>query len=889
MLPIRQREFVSGDLREEYAKRRTEGRRFAADVWYAREVIRSIRPWAAGWVGDWLRGRPRHLATVGVFRPRAGVEARLDAVARNVRFASRAMRRRPGHASLIALTLAAGIGATTAIFTIVDHVLLRPLPYDRPDELVMVWNTYPGWQGHEVLDKLWDRISLSYPEYARWREEQTSFEAVAIYGTIEATLTGRGDPTLVTIGRHSASLWSLLGVTTTLGRMTADGESGPGAPAVALLGHEIWTRRWGGDPGVVGTPVRLADRAYTVIGVLPPRLRFLPVGETAATDRIDIWIPVGADGAGLDDRGHHVYQGIARLGEAGLTPAAIHETRQLVTGARGSSWSRDVRITPRREEEVGGSRGPLLLLSGAVAILMLIACVNVATLFLGSVTGRRAELATKAALGAARRRLVSQLTVEALTYGVLGIVGGVVLGTWALKLLIRWAPPDLAMHAGIGLDLRILVFASGLGLLTSLVFGLLPAFLLRRLDLQGELRRSPGRSLAGGWKAQRVLVGAQFGLSVILVIGTGLLARSLAAEVAVDPGFESDGLLAIDVTLPAEAYPTSESRSAFVRSVADRVAAVPGVTAVTGVSALPFSGRGGSSSFDIRGREVPDGEKGPEALRRSVLPGFHEALGVQLLEGRTIESADRDGTPPVIVVSRAMADQFWPGRSPIGEFIVRDGQDWEIVGVVADVLTEDLKTPSQPMFYTPFHQEEPGWRSSLSLVVRAAANPGSLIPEIRHAVWELDGALALDRVESVPSLLAGATAAQRYRTFLLSLFAGLATLLSAVGVFGVVARSLLNRTRDLGIRLALGAVPRRLITQEMGRELVVVGVGVFAGLAVAAACAGLLRRFLYGISAHDPMTYVVTVALLIGLGALATYIATRRIVSLDPASVLRAD
>ena len=735
MLPLRQREFVTGDLREDYARHRLAGRRLAADVWYAREVVRSVRPWLMGLVGDWLGGRPRGVVTVGVFRGRAGPRARLDTLSRNGRFACRTMRRRPGHTALIGLTLAAGIGATTAVFTVVDHALLRPLPYERPDELVSVWNVYPEWRGHEVLDRFWDRIALSYPEYADWRRDQTSFDQVAIYGAGEATLTGRGDPSRVLLGRATDSLWPLLAVETALGRHFSAGESGPRASAVAVLSHDIWTERWGADPTVLGTSVRLDDRAYAIVGVLPRRFRFLPLGESRTRGQVDIWIPIGVDGAQLDDRGNHSYVGIARLGPRGLTSAAIQETRRLVSGVPGTSFSRDIRITPRHEEEVGATRGPLLLLLGAAGILMLISCVNVPTLFLGSVANRRAELATRAALGAGRRRLVSQLAVEALIHGALGVAGGLVLGAWTLRLLIRGAPPELSLPPDVSLDLRVLAIMSALGIVTSLLFGLLPAILVRRLDLQGELRRSPGRSLAGGWGAQRALVGAQFGLSVVLVVGTGLLARSLAAELGVDPGFRGEGLLAVDIALPSESYATADSRSTFVRIVVDRVASVPGVTAVTGISDLPFSGRGGSSSFEIRGRETQAGESGPEALRRAILPGFHEASGIALLEGRSIEAGDRDGNRPVVVVSRAMANGFWPGQSAVGEFIVRDAQEWEIVGVVEDILTEDLKATPKPMFYTPFHQEEPGWRSALSLVVKTAIDPSALTPDIRRAVW----------------------------------------------------------------------------------------------------------------------------------------------------------
>ena len=862
------REYLAGDLREEYGRRRRAGGRAAAGGWYAREIVAAF--------GHRIAAALRAIRGAG--RPR------LTSIRQDLRFAGRTIRRGPGHAALVGGTLALGIGATTAVFTVVDRVLIRSAPFPEADELVSVWNTYPGWRGHEVLGSFWDRIPFSYPEYVDWREGRRSFESVAIYGRRPMTITGSGTPARLDIGLASASLFPLLGVEPVLGRTFTVDEVGPGAARVALLGHATWRERWGGRADVLGSTIRLDGAAFTIVGVLPPRFRFRPL-EGVAMDGFDVWIPVGADGAELD-RGSHDYEGIGRLAGGAITPALLEETGRLM-GGEAYPDRRGVRITPRRDEEVGEARGPLLLLLSAVGLLMAIACVNVAALFLGRVLARRGELATRAALGAGTGRILRQLSIEALVLGAIGVAGGLALGTAGLRLLVVSAPADLDLPARIGLDLRVLGFSVAVGLITSLVFGLAPGVLLRGGDLDGRLRRASGRLLSGGRRFQRVLVAAQFGLSLLLLVGAGLLGRSLAAELDVDPGFETGTLLSFDISLPPDAYASESARSAFYTSLVDRLAAIPGVETVSGTSALPFSGRGGSSSFQIVGREVPEDRKKPEALRRTVLPGFHEALGIALLRGRPFRASDRDGTGDAVLISRAMEERFWPDDDAIGARIERDGREWEIVGVVDDVLVDDLVGEPRPTFYTPFHQDES--RADLTLVLRARVPPGRLAPQVRAAVWDLDAGLPVENPEEVQALLDRATAPQRYRTMLLALFAVMATSLAAVGIFGVTTRSLVQRTREMGIRVALGAGPGRLVGQMVRGEAPALLAGIAAGIGAACVVSRALTPFLYGVPRLDPMTWIAAVTLLAGTGLASVLLAARRVRRLDPARVLRAD
>ena len=880
LLDPRDREYMLGDLHEEFAEHaRTDGTG-RARRWYGRELLRSTpaslrRRWRRR--GSVAGGRRAGLPPAGTF---------LDSVVRDARMAARGIRRTPGHAGLVALTLALGIGATSAIFTVVDRVLLQPPPYPNASELVTVWNTYPEWRGHHVLDSFWDRIALSWPEYVDWRDGQTSFHQVAIYGARPVALTGAGDPVRLRAGLASSTLFPMLGVKPALGRFFSTDEEGPARRRVAVLGHGLWRDRFGADPSMAGRTIDLDGIGYAVVGVLPPDFRFRTIEGFSAGSELDVWIPIGADGADLD-RGNHNYESIARLRDDRTIADATRESAVLLSGGGDPDWAQRARIVRRHDAEVGAARAPLLLLLGSVGLLMLLACANVATLFLGQVAGRRPELATRAALGAGRFRLIRQLLVESFVLGGLGVVGGIGVAQIGQRLLLRWAPPELRLPAELSVDWRMLGFAAGLGMVASLFFGLLPALLVRRLRLGDELRGGFHRIVQGSGSLQRALIAAQFAVSGILLVGTGLLARSLAAELAVDPGFSADRLLGFEIQLPADRYDTNASRSTFFDELSLRLAAQPGIRGVTATSALPLSGRTGSSSFQIRGREVPDGEKSPEARRSTVMPGFHEALGIPLIEGRSIRSSDRDDSAPVVLVSESMAERFWPGRSPLGERIVRDRREFEIVGVVGDVLSDDLTGEVKATFYVPLHQAEN--RSAMTVVAVTTIEPGRLAGTVRDVVWDLDADLPIEQIEPVSATFSRATQDGRYRALILTMFSIAAVLLAGVGIFGITARTLAQRFRELGVRLALGADPGRLVRQIVGREAVSLGIGVAAGLVGALLAARLLEGFLFRVDGHDPLTFLTAGALLAGLGLAASYLAARRVSALDPATVLREE
>ena len=865
---------ILGDLHEEQARRvpgpRRELRYLAAALGLgARYVLGRT-------VGASMQGA-RGLATA---IPRGGAQMIED-----IRHALRFFRRRPGFLGVTVLTLALGIGATTAIFTVIDTALLRPLPYDEPDELVDVWNTYPAWKGHDVLGRLWNNIALSYPEYELWRDSQEAFSEVAVYSAAPAALTGRGDPREVIVGVASASLFPLLGISPILGRTFTPDEEAFTPKPVAVISHSLWRGRFGGMASALGEELKLNGETFTIIGALPRHFRLRILQAPDGTPPADIWIPVGADGSDLTDDGHHTLEAIGRLAPGVTLAAAVADTEPILRGGR-SAEVRGARLTPRVEEERGASRRPLLLLMASVGLLMLVGCINVATVMLGEVTRRRRELATRAALGAGRGRIVRQLLTESMLLGLLGTAAGLFIARGGVALLVGYAPAALNLPPGIAIDLRVLLFCSALGIATGMLFGIVPALAASRSDVQSALRLSAGSARPAGQRMQQALIVGEVALALVLLVSAGLLGRSLAATFAVQPGFVTDDLATLKVSLTGPRYREETAAISFFRELSRRAAALPGVQEVSGSNRLPFSGRMGSSSFEIEGRPTPEGFKGPEAERQTVLPRFHEVMGIPVMAGRGISDRDAPGAPPVVVISESMAGKFWPGESPLGARVLRDGRAWEVVGVVGDVLQSDLRGRELPTFYFPFLQQPVG---TMALVVRTRVEPSSLSESLRRTVWALDPALPLDEVGSVQSLVAGSASEERYRTFLLAIFGGVAALLTGVGIFGVTARAVAGRMREFGIRAALGARRGSILGLVIRREATAMIFGLALGVAGALAAGRLLSGFLFGVRTTDPVTFAAAALFLLGLGLLAAYLPARRAARLDPGTVLRSE
>lgn len=864
-----QREYVLGDLAEEWAARVERDGPRTARRWYRSQAVRSVGPALWRRVVTWRA----ELSTGG---PGAWIH--------DGRQAARVLRRRPGLLVTTVLTLGLGIGAATAIYTLVDAVLLRGLPYDHADRLVTIWNVYRSWEDHPVLGRFWDHVELSYPEYRRVREYSKTLEDAAAYATTTMAQTGQGPALERVVGVASSSLFPMLGVQPIVGRTFAPSEEGTGAPAVAVVSHEVWRTQLGGGPSAIGRTVTLDGRTFQVIGVLPRgfRLRSLSLFSGGAVRGApSVWIPLGVAGTPTNDDSH-AYEIVGRLA-AGATPAAV-QAEVAGLGAGDRDWP--VRVASRRSEEIGDTATVLSQLLVAVALLMLIACGNVAALVIGELAGRTRELSARAALGAGKGRLTRQLVLESGGLGLVGAVAGFGLARVLVPALQRMVPPGVPVPEGLTPDLGVFAVTAGTGLLFGALFGLLPGLVARRVDLVAGLKGRWRTAGLAGRRAQRGVVAGQLALAVTLLVATGLLVRSLRSQLAVDPGFDTRGIVTAQLSLPEARYPGPGDAKAFIDRAVAELGAIPGVTAVTATTGLPFSGRGGSSSFDVVGREVRPDEKKPEANRRSVLPGFHRTLGIPLVRGRLLELADQAG-PPVVVISRSMGRLYWPGEDPIGTRIRRDNVEWTVVGIVEDLLEKDLTADPDPTFYLPMGRAEDP--RDVAFVLRTDRPAAPVADALRSTLAALDPELPARDLATLRALVERSTRVERFRAFLIALFAVSALILAAVGVFGVTARTVGLAAREVGVRMALGARRDRLVAMVVGREAASVGLGLVIGLLGAAGAATLLRRFLFGIPALDPVSFSVAAGAIAAVGLGAAWLAARRISRLQPSDVMRAE
>ena len=795
----------------------------------------------------------------------------------DLRFATRTLRRRPAFTVLAVATLALGIGAATTIYSIVNGVLLEPLPYRDSGRLVAVFRTFPRWRDVEGLSARWDNVWFSYPAFRDWQARQTSFESVGAWSSASRTLLGLDVAEQVSVVRATASLTRTLGLEPALGRFFAAGEDSPPGAATALISHEMWTTRFGSSPGVLGRSIRLDDRSYEIVGVLPDGV---DLGNRGRPD--PIWIPAG--GSPSDARvGSTDYFVVARIRRDVSMRLASDETQRLVAessppdpvGARLTVWQEAVTRTARR---------PLLLLLGASVLLLALACVNVATLMLGETTGRTSEFATRLALGAGRARITRQMLVESLVIAAGGVGLGVLVARVGTRLLVAVAPGNVPRLVQVHVDGRVLIAASLAGAVTALLFTLAPVGWLMAVSPLGALGSGAGRATARHERwTLRTLVASQVALSCLLLIGAALLGRSVQRLSAEDPGFASERLVLIG--LGTTGRPSSgDAIASFYGDVATRIAAIPGIERAAVGSAIPFSGGGSSSAFAIEGRVLPAGVNGIDARRSHVLPGFLETLGVRLLAGRLIDDRDRAGAPLVAVINETMARRFWPGESGIGKRI-GFGDTWlTIVGVVGDVKHASLGDTTRVTVYLPARQQPTPY---LTILARTRVAAPGLAGSIRQAVALLDPAVPVTRVETMPDLVSRSFAAERFRALLIGLFATVAGVLAVIGIYGVTARAVARQQREIGIRLALGARAARVAGLFVGRAAVGVTLGAAIGVAAALVASRFLAPYLFATAPSEPSLYAASVAVLASAALAGAWLPARHASRTNPASVLR--
>jgi putative ABC transport system permease protein len=798
----------------------------------------------------------------------------------DVRFALRTFARKRAFATIAIATLALGIGAATSIYSVVDGILFRPLPYRDAGRLIAVWQTYPQWLKEPILRRSWDRIPLSIPEFWDWRATQTSFSSVAIWSG-GAMMLGDGDSReQVRQTLASASLLDVLGVRPALGRFFLPGEDVVGGAPVTVLSYENWQSRYAGDPGVLGRAVHFDEGTYTVIGVLPKGLS-LTHGDPAAP----FWIPVGQDSANARQRGNHSFPALGRLKPGVTLAAATAETERILRGDRKPE-DLGVRLQDWQSDLTRDVRKPLLILFTAVGLLLLVSCVNVATLLLGEATAREQEMAARMAMGAGRTRILTQLLTESVVLAGVAAVVGATLAWGGTHLLVALAPPRIPGLLDVRVDLRVLAFALAASVATGIVFGLAPALTLARSGPAMILRGVSGQSVRGRGSLQRTLVAVELALSVILLVGAGLLSRSLAKLTSVDPGFRTANLLALRVSLPRAKARDTLFTGQFFRAALERLGAVPGVVAVTASTTHPFGGGSSSSSFLKEGETEDPNARKHEAQQRTTLPNFFQTMGIPVLAGRTYTDADQSGAPLVVVVNETMARRDWPNESALGRRVRFQGEWREIIGVVGDIKFGKLSGDYEATIFAP-HAQRP--TAGLTLLVRTRDERLTPLEAFRTAIHDIEPSAVVLGADRMSDLVKRSFADERYRTVLISLFGLIAAVLAAGGMYGVTSRAVSRRMREMGIRIALGANARSVTGLVVRHTLAGVVIGAAIGVAAALAAAQYLAPFLYGIKATDGSTYIAILVFLVVVSILASWLPARRAASVQPASVLRSE
>jgi len=807
-------------------------------------------------------------------------------LARDIRHASRMLGRRPGFTAIAVATLALGIAGNAAIFSMVNAMLLRPLPYRDAARLVRIGETASATD-HTLA-------ATSRTTYLDWTRNNSTLESSGAsihYPGFGLTLTGHGAPTQLEIGFVTPQVFTTLGVSAAVGRTFTPSEGGKEGASVVILGDRLWRERFGADPGAIGGTATLEGTPFTIVGVMPRGFAY-PSGA------VDAWVPLGVgagDESGRTDRALAVVARLrpgATVGEAATEIDAL--TAMLALDHPEAMQDRTSVVVPLQELSAGPLRPALLALLGAVGFVLLIACANVANLMLAALGARQQEIALRAALGAGRGRLLRQLMVES---GLLGLAGGVIgslLAFWLLDALRGLAPRELAWLRTVRLDAPVLATTLLLSLLTSLLFGLLPA--LQALSPQGaETLRGGGRvvSAPGRRRARAALLMSEVALSFALLVGAGLMLRSLAALHDVSPGFDDRRVLTVRVKLPTERYDTP-AQIRFFDAAIDAAAAIPGVEAAGATSELPITGFRQGRGLFVEGRPPAGPDDRPQVPTRFVHPDYFGVMAIPLLDGRRFDEHDAAGGASVVMVSRSVARRFWPDGSPIGARVSFEGPEgpWrEVVGVVGDTKEFGLENPATPIVYSPLRQrdERLSWMSWMTFVVRTAGPPERLAQAVRDHLQRLDPDLALDDIRSLPSILAGARAARSFNTLLLSLFAAVALALAAVGIYGVVSLSVSGRRREIGIRMALGARRESILGLVLKEGMGLTLAGVAAGLLLAMGVTRFLASLLFGVKPTDAPTFF-GIALFFGLVALfACWIPARRATRVDPTEALRSE
>jgi len=803
----------------------------------------------------------------------------------DIRYTLRQLVKSPAFTFVVVLTIALGIGVNTAIFSVVNAVLLRPLPYKDSDQLVTI--LHDG--DHPVAPA----------NYLDWRGQGHSFEAMGIAEAWTPNLSGTAQSESVAGLRVSTNLFPMLGVQPLLGRFFVPEAEGEGKDHEVILGYRLWQRDFGGNPGIVGTTVNLQGEPYTVVGVMPSSFQFAPFWATKA----EVFAPL-ALGERASSRGGSSLRVFARLKPDVTVDEARSEmttiTRRLEQQFPGTN--RNVTVQLLKEKVVGDVRPAVLVLLAAVSLVLLIACANVAHLMMARGAARQKEIAIRTALGAERWQITRQYLTESLLLALLGGAAGLLLAFWGIRMLVRTLPASIPRADSIGLDWRVLLFTVVLSILTGILFGIAPALQAGDVHLRDTLQET-GRGSGESFRRNRlrsVLVGSEFALAILLMIGAGLMIRTFSALRAIDPGFQPHHLLSAVVSVAGSEEAKPEKRAAFYQQMLQRVGALPGVESVSAINHVPLAGDTWGFPFEVEGRPLSAPGESPNAVYRATFPGYFRTMEISLLRGRDFANSDNLNSPRVVIVNNRLAQRYWPGEDPIGKrFTLGDPQKnpvWlTVVGVAQDSKQDEWTGAPRPEMYLPVLQsrdyllEPSGHFEYMTLVVRATGDPALLVNDIKRSIGAIDKNVPISEVVTLDQAIDDLTAQPRFELWLLASFATLAVVLAALGIYGVMSYSVSRRTHELGVRMALGADQGSVIRLVVKQAMMLALMGSACGLAAAFVLTRMMSKMLYGVQSTDSLTYIGVAVIVCAVALVASYIPARRATRIDPVTALRCE
>lgn len=810
----------------------------------------------------------------------------LETLWQDIRYGARVLLKHKGFTAVAVLTLALGIGANTAIFSVVNELLLRRLPYAQPERIVMVWEVTPSGR-HEN--------TTSRENFRTWREQNQSFEAMAAFSDQRLNLTGEGAPEEVPVQFATPELFQILGIQPFLGRVIAGTDRDPRQGQVALLSYGIWQRRFGADPAVVGKTIKLHGSPFTVIGVMPADFQWHIKKRSGTGKSPDIWTVLSMPDSGPSLRGRFLSV-VAKL-KPGVPMAQAENDVKAIEGRIAQDLPEynkgyGVEVIPLREQFVGNARPALLIMLGAVGFVLLIACANVANLMMARAADREKEIALRTALGAHRLRIVRQLLTESLLLALFGSIIGLGLAWIGIKALIAISPRDLVSLQGVGINFTVLGWTLGISIVTGIIFGLAPALEAARINLNDALKeggKGGGGQNARSRRIRGAFVVAEVALALVLLSSAGLLVKSFIRLQQIDTGFATNNILTMVVPLSTSKYKEDAQIVSFFRQAIERVRSLPGVKSVGIVNYLPlYGGLGSATGFTVEGRPLPPPGQGPVTNVRVSDSGYFPAMGIPLLRGRNFSDLENSEAKHVVLINQAMAQQDFAGEDPIGKRIdvsmFDDPHPTEIIGIVGDVRYDSLVDKPEPTVYFP-HPELT--YEFMTLVISTTTEPSSIAPAVQRELHAVDSDQPVADVRTMNQVMSETRSRARFNTLLLGLFAALATVLASVGIFGVMNYSVTLRTHEIGLRIALGAEPRRVLLLILRQGLVLTLVGIGIGLAGSIALTRLMSGLLFDVKATDPITFGVIVALLGLVSLVACYIPARRATRVDPLIALR--